>query len=214
MIRVIALFALAAVFTGCGGASTGELVNRCDQLFNGIATELEHAIRAIDEGKDSESVINSYKRPIEELASKVSQLREDLAVGGQRHEWTWPLLMRSESVIRYEVRLGAIGQTMGGERWFLHDERDSGNEYALAKLPELLTPLGQIGRAKLKELRWFCNRAASAELPDLSDSDLQDFTTRWRIKGLAGHDTEVMRALQTDEEADAFRDYVIRRETL
>ena len=183
-------------------------------MFDGIATELEQAIRANDGGEDADSIIKSYSHPIEVLANKAPRLREDIATGGQRHSWQWPLLMRSESVIRYEHRLGPIGQTMGHPKWFLYDERDAGNEHAFAELPEALIPLGQIGRAELKDLRWFCNRVVSAKLPALTDSDLGEFTTRWRIMGLAGWDTEVMRAIQTEEEAETFRDYVIRRESL
>ena len=212
--RLVALLAFAAMYSGCGGASTSDLASRCDSLFDGIATELEQAARANAEGEDADSVFNSYRQPIEVLVSKAPKLREDLANGGQRHSWQWPLLMRSESVVRYEHRLGSIGQTMGHPKWFLYDEQDAGNEHAFAELPESLIPLGQIGRAELKELRWFCNRVVSAKLPELTDSDYERFTTRWRIKVLAGWDLEVMRAIQTDEEAEAFRDYVIRRESL
>ncbi len=202
------------MFSGCGGRSTSDLIGRCDSLFDGIATELEQAIRAHDEGEGADSIIDAYRPPIEALASKAPQLREDLATGGQRHNWQWPLLMRSESVVRYEHRLGSIGQTMGHPKWFLYDEEEAGNEHAFAELPESLVPLGQIGRAELMELRWFCNRVVSAKLPALADSDLESFATRWRIKGLAGWDLEVMRAIQTDEEGEAFREYVIRRESL
>lgn len=214
MNRLIASFAIAVSLAGCGGPSTGELADRCDSLFDGIAYELEQAIRAFDEGEDPASIINLYEHAIEELANTAPQLSEDLASGGRRHSWEWPLLMRSESVVRYEHRLGPIGQTMGHPKFFLYDEEDAGNQFAFAELPESLIPLGEIGRAELMELRWFCNRAVSANLPALKDSDLEGFATRWRIKGLAGWDTEVMRAIQTDEEAEAFRDYVIRRESL
>ncbi len=210
MEKVLASVALMMICAGCGGPSTSELVARCDSMFNGIASNLEDAIREIDEGEDAKSVLKSYQQPIEELASNVSKLRKDLASGGQRHDWSWPFFMRSEAVIRYEKRLG---KTMGDVQ-FLYEEADSGNDYALAELPDSILALGQIGRTELKELRWFCNRAAWEELPKLSESSLEDFVALWRIKGQAGYDTEIMRAIQSDEEAEAFSAYLIWRESL
>lgn len=209
LLRVLALVSLAVSLVGCDQTAAKPLAARCDRIYREAADELETAIKRHDLGEPAEAIIREHSSRIEELTKDIRGLRHDLAEGGERHQWPWPPYLRSQAIIRYEVRLG----NHIGDASLLAKEKRERNYYALAELPEALQVLGRAARNDLKATRWFCNRAVAATLPDVPE-ETTNFDYLWRVRTQSVYDTEILRQVQTDEEAAAFKDYLLWRATL
>lgn len=106
MTRLFCYLAVILLATACDSTSTATLAKRCDSLYNDLSSELIDAIGAHERGKSAEEVIERFTPRIERIATDIPALRKDLADGGERHRWEWPLVVMSESILEYEMILG------------------------------------------------------------------------------------------------------------
>ncbi len=169
IVRCIIPIFIAITLSSCGqSTSTRGLANRCTELYEAVDSELLAATKSLEKGGNAAAVISRHSPRINKLIEDIEDLRKDLATGGERHRWEWPLLVRSETIIRYEARIGGvrgdnISYMSDADGYPLPEDHDNRIE-----LPPELAVLGQIGRSDLTVLGWFCNRPISALMPPVN----------------------------------------------
>jgi hypothetical protein len=209
LICYLAVIVLAAA---CDSTSTGSLAKRCDSLYNDLSSELIDAIGSHERGKPADEVIGRFTPRIERIATDIPALREDLADGGRRHNWAWPLVVMSESILQYEMILGNY-PGMLPDMWSAEFEEESDESEWVDDFPEIsepLQPLAAVERRSFRDLKWFCNRVIAAKMPPISSAQQNSMWFAFMALEMALNDNQlyIMRAIQTDEELLAYETYL------
>ena len=206
--RHVVCIAIAIVLSACDQPlSTRGLAARCTQLYEDVDTQLLSATKSFLSGESAPAVLTEYSPRIEAMVRETADLRHDLAVGGERNRWEWPLVVRSEAIVRYESRVGGVK----GDIFSLVSDAD-GNPLPedhdnWITLPDELAMLGQIGRSDLDSLGWFCNRPVSALMPPVSPEDFSGIDGRLTLLEQSHASFEILMAIETEEELSAYLAY-------
>jgi len=166
------------------------LDNRCISLYSEVVGELETAQFTFADGKSAEAVLDMHTSNIEKLAIQAAELREDLAEAGERHQWEWPPVIRAKIIGRYDKALTGVATSPSK---------------AIFDIPNELVPLFTHSKSAFSELRWFCNRAISANMPEfvLEDNAWQ----RLQMTEMRTNEPEILKAIKTQEELTSFNKY-------
>lgn len=208
MRKTLCLVFASCLLCACDSLSTDSLADRCDGLYEDLNAELTEAIIEHEDGLAAEGVTERYAPRIRRLAADIDSLRDDLAKGGQRHKWQWPLLMRSESILKYETTLGLYPIGLSPGNWGKTVEEVRNENKGQRLLPRSLKDLGQVERSSFEDLKWFCNRVVAASMPALETGDDPGLVVGFMGREMAAKRLDIMRATRTDEELRAFQAYL------
>ena len=208
MRKILCIIFATCLVSACDSLSTENLADRCDELYEDLNAELTEGIIAYENGLVAEDVIERYTPRIRRLAADIDSLRNDLAKGGQRHQWQWPLLMRSESILKYETTLGKYPIGLSPSNWGKTAEEVREENKDQKWLPRSLKDLGQVEYSSFEDLKWFCNRVVAANMPAVEARDDSGLVVGFMGREMAAKRLDIMRAIKTDEELYAFQEYL------
>lgn len=209
MRKIMCVIFASCLVSACDSLSTDNLADRCDSLYEDLNAELTEGIIAHENGLTADDVIERFTPRIRKLTADIDSLRDDLAKGGERHHWQWPLLMRSESILKYETTLGKYPIGLSPSNWgkTVGEVREENKGQRL--LPRSLRELGQVERSSFEDLKWFCNRVVAANMAGLETPDDPGLVVGFMGREMAAKRLDIMRAIKTDEELKAFQAYLL-----
>lgn len=200
------LLAALLALSSCGSGSTDSLAERCDKTYSSLTAELELAVTAYQNGTPAGDVIQKSAARIELIAFDVPVLRKDLAEAGERHRWEWPPLVVSPAILRYEARIDGTGIGVAPHEWNDIDIDQLAEQSR--RLPESLAALGDVGRETFRDLKWFCNRVVAATMPPVPDDVKDNLFYAFMAREMQAKRLEIMRAIETEEELEAYQAYL------
>lgn len=180
---------------GCDSLSTGNLSSRCNSLYWDVLNNTEDATAAINAGEDAGSIAKTYAGHLDNLTEEIAVLRDDVAKGGEKHQWEWPRQMRSRPIEKFELEFIGLREAVFGDR----KTREKWDE---------TLPFESEAVSQLHDLKWFCNRVTSANMRPLKlNGGLYE---RLRNSYTEGKSLEIIKAIKTEEERDAYTKYRVK----
>ena len=132
------------------------------------------------DGASLSEVSQAALQSLNGLLQEKEALRQDLADGGEKHQWEWPTTIR----------------------------KDVYNKIYLIGARDGLADVRAFAKSEFEGLMWFCNRASSARMPRLKPSN--DLIRRVEEGSMRGSIREILAEARTKEEADAILRYMMK----